>query len=185
MRAYISRHIQESDEDMERAESTIELLEQVGFDIVNPQETSGDRIERLCGCIRALDGCEVVFMMSGWRSSWQAQHEYDYAVREGKIILFEESFRFVDRVKDAILKVMGLPFETYATRSRLQGSCYARMIFVHHCRADKMRLTAIAKLVGRDHSTILHYLNRYDDDMKYNAIFREYAERVNEILNGN
>lgn len=188
MKAYVSGYRRpETGADMAKDGSLFELLEQVGFDVVaKPQDISEDtdRIELLCGCLKILDSCDVIFMMSGWRSSRQSQHEYDFAIREGKIVLFEESFCFVDRVKDAILKVMGMQFESYSSRSRVQGACYARMIFVHHCRADKMKLTSIAKLVGRDHTTMLHYLKRYSDEVKYNSTFRKYAENVEALLYG-
>lgn len=59
----------------------------------------------------------------------------------------------------------------------------ARMLFVYHCRQLKMTLTQIAKHVHRDHSSMLHFLRKYDDDFKYNPQFREMATKVNELIN--
>lgn len=189
MKAYISGNTaRPCTEDVKRRfREARELLEQLDFDVVNPIPVLADDCEsdihRLCDSLLLLNGCDVVLLLMGWQGDKLAQHEYDFAVREGKIILFEESFRLVDRLKDAICKVMGRPFEHYTTKSRVREGLFARMIFVHHCRMEGMKLTEIARLVGRDHSTMQHYLNRYDDEMKYNSTFRRLAESAEEILN--
>lgn len=47
----------------------------------------------------------------------------------------------------------------------------------------KMKLTKIAQYVRRDHSSMLHLLKKYNDDMRFNPPFRDLATKVNDILN--
>ena len=48
-----------------------------------------------------------------------------------------------------------------------------------------MKITKIAKSVHRSHSSVLHFLAKYDDEVKFNPAFRQMAERVDAILNKN
>lgn len=48
-----------------------------------------------------------------------------------------------------------------------------------------MRLARISKFVNRDHTTMLHYLNKYEDDVKFNKEFRELAAKVAQKLEEN
>ena len=108
-------------------------------------------------------------------------------MRTGKDIWFESNIvrdnAKVMRIQNAIHEVTGLKFSDYITKSRKRDGFYARMIFVYHCRAMKMKLTKIAKYVHRDHSSMLHLLRKYEDDFRFNVQFRELATRVNNILN--
>ena len=45
-----------------------------------------------------------------------------------------------------------------------------------------MTLTEIARLVRRDHTTMHHYINNYNDEVKYNPEFRDIVGRVDNIL---
>ena len=98
---------------------------------------------------------------------------------------FARDNRNVMRIQNAIHEVMGMKFSDYIGKSRKRDGFYARMIFVHHCRALKMKLTKIAQYVHRDHSSMLHILKKYGDDMRFNPQFRDIATKVNDILNRN
>jgi chromosomal replication initiation ATPase DnaA len=74
-------------------------------------------------------------------------------------------------------------FDQYITKSRKRDGFFARMLFVYHCRKCKMKLMQIAKFVHRDHSSMLHLLNKYDDEVKFNPYFRGLADKVQDILN--
>ena len=45
-----------------------------------------------------------------------------------------------------------------------------------------MKVTEIVKMIHRDHSSVLHLLNKYNDEVKYNPSFRLMAERVTNII---
>ena len=137
--------------------------------------------------IELLLSCDSIYMMDNWTQSTGAGIEYDIAFRLGKDIWFETAFardnRNVMRIQNAIHEVTGMKFSDYIGKSRKRDGFYARMIFVHHCRAMKMKLTKIAQYVHRDHSSMLHILKKYGDDMRFNPQFRELATKVNDILN--
>lgn len=196
MRIYISGKISglpynEVEQKFEDAEA---LLTELGFEVVNPLKNglSPDApwIKHFCKDIELLDSCDAIYMMDNWNDSRGARHEFEFAKKEGKDMLFETSVivhnkedEAVIRIQNAIHEVTGLRFNQYITKSRKRDGVFARMIFVYHCRKRKMKLTQIARYVHRDHSSMLHLLKKYDDDFKYNPQFREMATRVNNILN--
>lgn len=165
------------------------LLDEIGFDAVNPMASHDEMTweQHMVKDIELLMSCDAIYMMDNWIDSKGAQIEYDIANRLGKDIWFESKIvpecKEVMRIQNAIHEVTGMRFDEYITKSKKRDGCYARMLFVYHCRRQKMTLTKIAKYVHRDHSSILHLLNKYDDDFKYNQHFREMAIKVNNLLN--
>ena len=167
------------------------LLTELGFEVVNPLNNGLDQEktwnEHLCKDIEMLLPCDAIYMMDNWVDSTGASIEYDVAMRTGKDIWFESNVirnnLVVMKIQNAIHEVMGLKFGDYITKSRKRDGFFARMIFVYHCRQNKMRLIKIAEFVKRDHSTMLHLLKKYQDDFRFNPQFREIATRVNNILN--
>lgn len=193
MRIYISGKIsglpyKEAEQRFEDAEA---LLTELGFEVINPLKnglaTHDEWIKHLCKDIEMLHSCDAIYMMDNWTESKGAQIEYDIANRLGKDVWFESNVRRenkeVMRIQNAIHEVTGMRFGEYITKSRKRDGFYSRMIFVYHCRKAKMKLTQIAKFVHRDHSSMLHLLNKYEDDFRFNPQFRELATRVNDILN--
>ena len=169
------------------------FLDEIGFEAVNPLEKGlpddAPWERHMVKDIELLLSCDSIYMMDNWTLSTGAGIEYDIAFRLGKDIWFESAFardnRNVMRIQNAIHEVMGMKFSDYIGKSRKRDGFYARMIFVHHCRAMKMKLTKIAQYVHRDHSSMLHILKKYGDDMRFNPQFRELATKVNDILNKN
>lgn len=194
MKIYVSGKISglPIEEAKQRFANSQALLESIGFEVVNPLEfglcdEKASWESHKVKDIELLFGCDAIYMMDNWTGSTGAGIEYDIAFRLGKDIWFESSFardnRNVMRIQNAIHEVMGLKFSDYITKSRKRDGFYARMIFVHHCRAMKMKLTKIAQYVHRDHSSMLHLLKKYNDDMRFNPPFRDLATKVNDILN--
>lgn len=167
------------------------FLDEIGFEAVNPLEKGlpddAPWERHMVKDIELLLSCDAIYMMDNWMDSTGAGIEYDIAMRTGKDIWFESNIvrdnAKVMRIQNAIHEVTGLKFSDYITKSRKRDGFYARMIFVYHCRAMKMKLTKIAKYVHRDHSSMLHLLRKYEDDYRFNVQFRELATRVNNILN--
>ena len=193
MRIYVSGKISglHYEEKKNRFYDCQALLESIGFEVVNPitmglnQEATWE--QHMVKDIELLLSCDSIYMMDNWTQSTGAGIEYDIAFRLGKDIWFESAFardnRNVMRIQNAIHEVMGMKFNDYITKSRKRDGFFARMIFVYHCRQNKMRLIKIAEFVKRDHSTMLHLLKKYQDDFRFNPQFREIATRVNNILN--
>lgn len=178
-------------ETRERFADAQSLLDGIGFEAVNPMKKSlpanATWEQHMVKDIELLFKCDAIYMMDNWIDSKGALIEYDIAKRLGLDIWFESNVRrdndIVTRVQNAIHEVTGMQFNEYTTKSRKRDGFFARMLFVYHCRRNKMKLTQIAKYVHRDHSSMLHLLNKYEDDFKYNPQFREMATRVNNILN--
>lgn len=193
MKIYISGKITglPSDEVEQRFNGAEELLEALDFEVVNPLKNGLDKNEswekHLCRDIELLFACDAIYMMDNWMESVGASIEYDIAMRTEKDVWFESNVVSdsleVLRIQNAIHEVMGLKFGDYITKSKKRDGFFARMIFVYHCRQNKMRLTKIAEYVKRDHSTMLHLLKKYQDDFNFNPQFREIATKVNNILN--
>lgn len=192
MKIYISGKItglpqQEAREKFANAQA---LLEEQGYETVNPMEKgmSDDAPweQHMIKDIELLFTCDAIFMMDNWRDSKGAQIEYATAYYLGKDIRFQsrmnQESNEVFRIQNAIHEVTGMKFAEYITKSRKRDGFYARMLFVYHCRKAKMKLTQIAKFVHRDHTSMLHLLNKYEDDFRFNPQFRELATRVNDIL---
>ncbi len=167
------------------------LLDAIGFEAVNPLnnglEAGAGWKEHMTADIRMLLDCDAIYMMDNWMESKGASIEYDIANRLNMDVWFESNIRrenqAVLRIQNAIHEVTGLRFNQYTTKCRKREHFIARMLFVYHCRQLKMTLTQIAKHVHRDHSSMLHFLRKYDDDFKYNPQFREMATKVNELIN--
>lgn len=167
------------------------LLDAIGFEAVNPLnnglEAGAGWKEHMTADIRMLLDCDAIYMMDNWMESKGASIEYDIANRLNMDVWFESDIRrenqAVLRIQNAIHEVTGLRFNQYTTKCRKREHFFARMLFVYHCRQLKMTLTQIAKHVHRDHSSMLHFLRKYDDDFKYNPQFREMATKINELIN--
>lgn len=193
MKVYISGKISGLDfeEVKKRFLEAEEFLESLGIQAVNPLKNGlsveDTWIKHLCRDIELLYECSHIYMMDGWQESTGACIEYDFAIRTGKTVLFASKIirnqGIVLKIENAIHEVTGLRLNQYNTKSRKRDGFFARMLFVHHCRREKMKLVDIAKYIRRDHSSMLHFLNKYDDEVRFNDLFRDMAESVNNIIN--
>lgn len=192
MKVYISGQISGLDlaEARTRFADAEELLQGLGFDTVNPWDNGlpvdAPWINHLCRDLEMLNECNCIYMMDGWRESRGACIEYDFAIRTGKIVLFESSIvrdRCITlRVESAVHEVTGLRLCDYSVSGRTRDSFFARMMFAHHCQLENMTLSDIGSFINRERTSVTRTLNDYNKEFKYNAFFRGMAERVNEIL---
>lgn len=192
IRIYISGKITGLDADVVKRKfaDVKELLEEIGFEAVSPFDyvlpDGATWAEHKGKDITMLMSCDAIYMMDNWIDSKGASIEYDVAKRLDLKIFFESNVyngnKMVVRISQAIHEVTGLALSDYSTCSRRRDVIYARMMFVHHCRKQKMTLNKIAEYIGRTHGTVIHMLESYDNDIRYNPNFREMAMKVNEIL---
>lgn len=175
---------------IEKFNDAKELLDSIGnFESVTPfdNDVQLERSFGLFGMFRNMDNFDGIFLLTDWQDDEIAFHEFIDANRKGKFVLYQsdviQTTQTVMRIKTAIQEATGMRFEQYVTKSRKRDGFFARMLFVFHCRKNKMKLTEIAKFVHRDHSSMLHLLNKYEDEVKFNPYFRGLAEKVQDILN--
>ena len=166
-------------------------IRRMGHKPVNPLdnglEESAPWIRHLTKDLEMLHDCDAIYMLDGWTESKGASIEYAFALQTGKKVLFQSTVRrdrlALFRITAAIHEVTGLRLEDYKQKRRNRDGFYARMLFVHHCRQEKMRLSDIAALIQRDRSSMFHFLNKYRDEVRFNVFFRDLAERVSNLLN--
>lgn len=168
------------------------LLESLNLEPVVPSFTddpeSGTFAQRLGQEVETLAGCDGVLMLDNWRQSKKADIERTIARKLGKPVMYQDivsdnaNRKIAELVEDAVSQVTGLTIEEFSGKSRCRERCYARMLFVYHCRKFKMRLVAISRYVHRDHTTMLHYLKKYNDEIVYNREFGELANKCAQII---
>lgn len=73
---------------------------------------------------------------------------------------------------------MGLRLEDLQAKERHRHLVYARMIFAHRCAREKMENNDIAACLGRERTSTLYFLKKYDDELAGNRFFRELAKEV-------
>jgi hypothetical protein len=160
---------------------------------VNPFKSDESKLTSWPARLEVLSGCDGIFLLSNWLSSKEAMMERYYSGVTGKEILFESKIEeetcsdiqeeiIVSRIKGAIEEVTGLTFEQYTEEDRETNGFFCRMIFSIHCHKAGIDSKRIIHHIPRDRTTILHYLKKYGDECKYNSIFREIAEKVNQKL---
>jgi len=166
------------------------FLENLGFDVVNPVKNGLTEFntweQHIVRDVELLLPCDAIYMFDGWMCSVGACIEYDISVRTGKRIFFESYLLknkiVVRKIQNAIYEVMGLDFKEYIMKSRKRDYFFARMLFVYHSRKNGMTPKDISRYVKRDHTSIVYYSKKYNDEVKYNSNFRSLAQKVDEIL---
>jgi hypothetical protein len=67
-------------------------------------------------------------------------------------------------------------------RTRQREYVQARSIFYRFARDNKQTLQAIGKFLERDHATVMHSLNKFEQDVEYDSSFRANYNAVKDIL---
>lgn len=196
MRVFISGKISglSRDEAVKRFSDAETLLQQMDFDTVNPINSGLDSestwFNHMNESIRLLGGCDAIFMLSNWRESRGAKIEHNFAVGAGLAVMFEdieidkaesEKLERIEKLTIAIQEVTGLSYEAITTDRKNKTLFFARMIFAYHCK--HMRYVEVGKLLNRTRTTINYYINRYDEEFKYNKPFKDMAKSVEKIMN--
>lgn len=95
MRIYISGKVSGTDDYVERFRSAEMILEERGMDVVNPVTmcsslpTNLTHAEYMKICLAALDCCDAIYMLTGYKSSAGAIQEIGYAKGRGLLIYGE------------------------------------------------------------------------------------------------
>lgn len=189
MKVYISGKITglPLSEAEERFKDAEELISALNLTPVNPLKNGLPRHstweEHMAKDIELLKQCEAIFMLENWEDSRGAKIEYDFAIGSGKTIMYENQIsngRDLHQLTKAIHEVTGLTIKDLTDERRTRDTVFARMIFARHCR--DMRPDDIGRILNRDRCTVIYYLNRYEDEVKYNPSFAKLARRVEKKL---
>lgn len=189
MKVYISGKITglPLSEAEERFKDAEELISALNLTPVNPLKNGLPRHstweEHMAKDIELLKQCEAIFMLENWEDSRGAKIEYDFAIGSGKTIMYENQIsngRDLQKLTKAIHEVTGLTIKDLTDERRTRDTVFARMIFAWHCR--NMRPDDIGRILNRDRCTVIYYLNRYEDEVKYNPSFAKLAEKVEKRL---
>lgn len=189
MKVYISGKITglPLSEAEERFKDAEELISALNLTPVNPLKNGLPRHssweEHMAKDIELLKQCEAIFMLENWEDSRGAKIEYDFAIGSGKTIMYENQIsngRDLHQLTKAIHEVTGLTIKDLTDERRTRDTVFARMIFAWHCR--NMRPDDIGRILNRDRCTVIYYLNRYEDEVKYNPSFAKLARRVEKKL---
>lgn len=193
MRTYISGKIsgllyEEVEAKFQAAEDLLMCLD---MEAINPLKNGLERgsswENHIVRDIEIMLSCDAVLLLEDWVHSKGARIEKTVAEEAGLMIFFESNMvdtnRQLQHIKDAIQDVTGLKFDEYTTSSRERSAFFARMIIINYCRStEKMSLHEIARLVHRDHTTVMHCIKTYKDEVKYNSVFREIVRKVDKIM---
>jgi chromosomal replication initiation ATPase DnaA len=189
MKVYISGKITglPLSEAEERFKDAEELISALNLTPVNPLKNGLPRDssweEHMAKDIELLKQCEAIFMLENWEDSRGAKIEYDFAIGSGKTIMYENQIsngRDLQKLTTAIHEVTGLTIKDLADERRTRDTVFARMIFAWHCK--DMRPDDIGRIINRDRCTVGYYLNRYEDEVKYNPSFAKLANNVEKKL---
>ena len=94
-RVYISGAITGTINYIERFNKVEKYLSELEYETVNPAKIlsylpiTTTHSEYMVVSYALLDICDGIYMMDGWLDSKGAKMEYDYAIRNGKKILYE------------------------------------------------------------------------------------------------
>ncbi len=98
---------------------------------------------------------------------------------EGNISAVLYSNDMADKLIDLIEKEYGVsPLTKYRTRK----ATYARAAFAYRMRLAGMTLDAIGRIVGKDHSTVCHYLQIMEDAFAYPRQFTDLVQLWNKVI---
>lgn len=194
MKIYISGRISglPMSEVKEKFDNAADLLDSLDLQPVNPLnnglQEGATWAQHMGKDIELLLECDGILMLGNWKQSKGADIERAIAKKLDMVILYEEALaddenkRIAEVIEAVVQEVTGFGIKQFGQKSRCRERCYARMIFVYHCREAKMRLATISKFVHRDHTTMIHYLNRYNDEIRFNKEFRDLASKVADKL---
>jgi hypothetical protein len=162
-----------------------QLLRQKGYDVVNPTTSiipsSAPFEVHLAFDIITLLGCSAIYMLADWQSSKGATIENSVAKITGKDIFYEVKPISV-ALKQAIGEVVGLSYSDLLGPCRNRDFVYARMIYAWLRREKGATVTDISEEMNRNHSTVIYYFKKFDDETKYNKKFSAMVSDVKAAI---
>ena len=202
LRIFIAGHViglSDPERAANRAKMTnaAELLDDIGFDVVNPVELMDDQSDRndvLCKYIRMMLDCTSVLLFDDdFRHEECAIASSTALIRHMGIMRENANLIFRDKVAPiiaGIAHIMGMSFADYAgVASRKTQVIQARAMFAHYCRVAGVQNRDIANCLhicgDTSAKTIGSKLNaQYDAFIATDAEFRSWDFDMTNQLTG-
>jgi hypothetical protein len=190
MRIYISgkisgENIEETTAKFERASYAITNQ---GNEAINPMNNGlgadAPKELHMVVDILLLMGCNAIMMLPDWIYSSGAITELSVAQSIGLKVMYEQSDEKTKYMKP-IADILRVDMSDIASKSRKIILVYARMILTQLMRERGKSVSDIQGIIGKSYATVLHYIDIYNDEKKYNATFRELEEAVKTRININ
>ena len=196
MKVYIAGQM-DQDDSMANFARMEDQLKAAGHDPVNPFNAgsygSMSDEDRTIDQLKQILTCDAIFLLKWWNISKDARIAFLCAKEMDKKIMFqskieeerminERNGRFADKVNAAIRNVLNCDFNQFEVENRSQDVVYTRMIFTQICHEHGMTLKEITKFTRRDYTTLLHYMNRYQDEYRFNPYFKKIADQIKEQM---
>lgn len=138
-----------------------------------------------------INQCETVYLLEGWLNSTGAVRLKKLAEDFGLKIIYSlneywtKILNDITKISNAIESVFELSYSKFTSKSRERKRYFARLIFFGLCRKHGFPFELIATLLNRDHTTIYHLKQNFDDELKFNQDFKSLNEKVLAVFNNN
>lgn len=201
LRIFIAGHViglsSESEKSLNRAKisEVAELLDNIGFDVINPVELMKDPSDPkdvLCKYIRMILDCDFVLLFDDDFQYEECSIASSIALIRNMGIIRENSNFFIRSVVAPIIveitNIMGMPFAKYAGFiSKKEDVIQARAMFAHYCRKYGMENRDIANCLHTCGDTSAKTIgskleSQYNDFIKYNGEFKLWNVQIDSNL---
>lgn len=196
MKTFISGLIRlHTDDDKVKFEKAEYYLKEMNHYPINPLKINNYCLASWPIRLETLSSCEAIFLLSDWLQSEESRMEKYYSEVTGKEVLFQsrlENDRYagvqhesdISKITDVIYEVTGLQLRDYQDGPRTTEKYFCRVLFSVQCGKVGIEPEDIVlhKYIRRDITTILYYLKKYSEELKFNPEFRAMAQKVNQKL---
>lgn len=96
---------------------------------------------------------------------------------------------FVDKLFEIVEKEFGITKDDLLSKSRYEELVVCRRIISYYLYNNGFSFYQIAEFLKRDRTSIIFYIKKFDDELKFNKMFYKCHERVRykikELINEN
>jgi len=161
-----------------------EYLEAYGYEVMNP--VRDDEYKDIRENIAILLKCNAIYMLNGWKRIYYSTVEWRIAIELGIDVMYESRYEEDDILKDledAVSIVTGYNLGDLAAKSRNQEIANARHLFIYTAdRVTQLSSNKIARLLMRDHSTIIHSIKVAESLLKTDPAFNKLYNSITNII---
>ena len=84
-----------------------------------------------------------------------------------------------EEIRNRVTDICGIDVGlNFTNKSNKRSYLYPRMVVAYHLRTQSLTYEDIGYMLNRDHSTIMYYIKKYDDEYRYNEEFRKLADEI-------
>lgn len=173
-------------ETLTKFEIAEQRLRDKGVDVVNPTKNGlGESVAwelHMAVNIVNLIGCTGIYMLKDWEMSKGATLERNIAEVTNKTIIYEQEQEFAT-IKRGIQDGTGITYLDIIGRCREIKYVFAREIFAKLMSDQGKGGSEIARIMHRDHATVIYYLRKYKEDLQYTPQFIDMNTKTQDAIN--